>query len=57
MGMNISLMEINKLLPELVMRFDFEFEDPAREWTVYNDWFVKQENIKVKVKTRKTKAT
>ena len=49
-------MEINKLLPEVVMRFDFEFEDPEREWTVHDDWFVKQEDIKVKVKRRKDDA-
>ena len=47
-------MEINKLLPEVVMRFDFEFEDSEREWTVHNDWFVKQECIKVRVRKRKT---
>lgn len=47
-------MEINKLLPELVMRFDFEFEHPEREWTVYNDWFMKQEDVKVRVRKRKT---
>ena len=56
MGKNISLMEINKLLPELVMRFDFEFEDPKREWTVHNDWFTKQEDIKVRVRKRETKS-
>ena len=56
MGKNISLMEINKLLPELVMRFDFDFEDPEREWTVHNDWFTKQEDIKVRVRKRKTKS-
>ena len=49
-------MEINKLLPEVVMRFDFEFEDPEREWTVHNDWFVKQKSIKIKVRRRKMDA-
>ncbi|MCJ1389798.1 hypothetical protein MMC18_002655 [Xylographa bjoerkii] len=54
MGKHIALMEVSRLVPELAMRFDFEFEDPAREWTVYNDWFMKQEGIRVRVKTRKT---
>ena len=49
-------MEINKPLPEVVMRFDFEFEDSTRKWTVHNDWSVKQVNIKVKVKRRKMEA-
>ena len=46
-------MEINKLIPELVMRYDFEFEDPKREWTVYNDWFVRQQDVKMRVRMRK----
>ena len=49
-------MEINKLLPELVMRFDLEFEGPGREWTVYNDWFMKHEGVKVMVRERKTES-
>lgn len=56
MGKNTSLMEINKLLTELVMRFDFVVGDPGREWTVHNDWFVKQEDIKVRVRKRETES-
>ena len=56
MGKNTSLMEINKLLPGLVMRFDFVFGDPGREWTVHDDWFVKQEDSKVRVRKRETES-
>lgn len=57
MGKNIALMEVNKLLPEVVMRFDLEFEEPEREWTVHNDWFVRQQNIKARVRSRKTESS
>lgn len=57
MGKNIALMKVNKLLPEVVMRFDLEFEEPEREWTVHNDWFVRQQNIKARVGSRKTESS
>ena len=50
-------MEIKKLIPELVMRFEIEFEVPEREWTVHNDWFVRQEDIKVRVRKRKMESS
>ena len=46
-------MEMNKLIPELVLRFDIEMAEMDAEWTVYNDWFVKQEGFEVKVSKRK----
>ena len=52
LGKNISLMEMSKLIPELVLRFDIEMADKDAEWTVYNDWFVKQEGFRVKVAER-----
>lgn len=52
LGKNISLMEMNKLIPELVLRFDVEMAEKDAEWTVYNDWFVKQEGFRVKVSKR-----
>ncbi|CAG8901745.1 unnamed protein product [Penicillium egyptiacum] len=46
-GRNISLLEMTKLLPQLVRRFDFV---PAgdSQWTTSSGWFVKP-NIQVKV--------
>ena len=52
MGKNISLMEMNKLIAELMLRFDIEMAEKDAEWTVYNDWFVKQEGFRVKVSKR-----
>ena len=45
-------MEMNKLIPELVLRFDIEMAEKDAEWTVYNDWFVKQEGFHVKISKR-----
>ena len=45
-------MEMSKLIPELVLRFDIEMADKDAEWTVYNDWFVKQEGFLIKVSKR-----
>lgn len=52
LGKNISLMEMNKLIPELVLRFDIDMAEKDAEWTVYNDWFVKQEGFRVKIGKR-----
>lgn len=45
-------MEIHKLIPLLVLNFDFAFANPDHDWTVHNDWFVKQENFQVSVSRR-----
>ncbi|KAK5064352.1 hypothetical protein LTR84_000185 [Exophiala bonariae] len=50
-GKNISFLEISKLLPELVQRFDLEQVEP-QEMKNINRWFVKQKNFKVRFKAR-----
>ena len=50
-------MEINKLVAELVMRFDFEYADPDRDWDVVADWLVVPSNLQVKVKKRTSDET
>lgn len=40
-GKNISLMEISKLIPQLVRTFNFELANPEAELQVENIWFVK----------------
>lgn len=55
-GKNISLLEISKLVPELVQRFDFELthglerDDQEMQWM--NRWFVKPVSFPVKIKLR-----
>ena len=56
-GKNISLLEMSKLIPQLVRRFDFELDKSliGREWTTLNRWFVKQQDFKGKVFLRRQK--
>jgi hypothetical protein len=52
MGENISLMEMPKVVPALVMDFDVEIEGT---WTTRNRWFVGQE-FRSKVLERRNRA-
>lgn len=52
-GRNISLLEMNKVVPELLRRYDFKMADPQVErLDSLNRWFVKQHNLKVRVSKR-----
>jgi len=44
-GKNISLLEIYKVVPSLLRRFEIKFKDPSQEWGLINAWFVKQRNF------------
>ncbi|KAI1496679.1 cytochrome P450 [Biscogniauxia marginata] len=44
-GKNISLLEIYKVVPSLLRRFEIRFKDPSQEWKLVNAWFVKQQNF------------
>lgn len=47
-GKNISILEMTKLIPHLVRRYDFEL---LRDELKYkNRWFVKQEDVMVRLK-------
>ena len=48
-GKNISLLEISKVIPELVRHFEFELETPNLDLQHDNKWFVKQTNFRCKV--------
>ncbi|KIV98824.1 uncharacterized protein PV09_09396 [Verruconis gallopava] len=39
-GKNISLLEIYKLVPSLLRRFDIELAEPDQEWSTFNAWFL-----------------
>jgi len=56
-GKNISLLEMYKLVPTLLRRFEIALVDPEREWTLINCWFVRQENFQVQFKAREETAT
>lgn len=44
-GKNISLLEIYKVVPSLLRRFEIGFLDEKLEWELVNAWFVKQKNF------------
>jgi cytochrome P450 len=44
-GRNISMMEIVKLIPELMRKYDFRLVNPDREWEILGHWFTKQSGI------------
>lgn len=51
-GRHISYLEMSKLIPLLIMNFDFELQDREKDWKTTNYWFVKQNNFDVTVRPR-----
>ncbi|KAB5543017.1 cytochrome P450-like protein [Coniochaeta sp. 2T2.1] len=51
-GKNISLLEVYKLVPSMLRRFEIQFKDPRQEWELVNSWFVKQKNFTTVFKMR-----
>lgn len=53
-GKNISMLEMSKLVPELVHNFDFELGDDLKgsDWATVNHWFVIPNSLNVRVKRR-----
>lgn len=56
-GKNISLLEMSKLVPQLVRNFNFELNEDLQKGGLksLNRWFVKQQNFRGKVFTREGK--
>ncbi|KAF3763900.1 hypothetical protein M406DRAFT_51514 [Cryphonectria parasitica EP155] len=52
LGKNVSLLEISKLVPQLLRQFDFELSYPEREWELYDYWFVAQKGLICRVSRR-----
>ncbi|OCL14764.1 putative cytochrome P450 pisatin demethylase [Glonium stellatum] len=44
-GKNISLMEMTKIIPQLLREFEVTLTYPDREWKTKNSWFVQQEGL------------
>lgn len=51
-GKNISIAEIHKLVPEVLMHFKMEMWQPEATWKTRNLWFCKQTNIVVRLARR-----
>lgn len=56
-GKNISLLEVYKLVPSFLRRFEVELERPDREWKTHNAWFVRQLEFNTRFKLRLGHAT
>ena len=54
LGRNISMLEMSKLVPQVLRRFDFELSHPEKEWTLHDYWFVRQTGLICRVKRRHT---
>ena len=52
LGRNIAMLELTKLVPALVLRYDMRLSDPEKEWKVINAWAVRQEGLDVVLKRR-----
>jgi cytochrome P450 len=52
-GKNISLMEMQKLVPQLMRYFEFFLVDQEREWVTLNRWFNTQKGLDVNMRVRR----
>ncbi|TGJ88188.1 hypothetical protein E0Z10_g595 [Xylaria hypoxylon] len=41
-----ALLEMYKVVPSLLRRFEIRFKDASQEWKTVNAWFIKQQNFK-----------
>jgi cytochrome P450 len=53
LGRNIAMLEMSKLVPAMVMRYEMRLKEPQKEWTVINAWAVRQEGLDVVLTRRK----
>ncbi|EMC97728.1 hypothetical protein BAUCODRAFT_33451 [Baudoinia panamericana UAMH 10762] len=52
LGRHIAMLELTKLVPALVMRYDMRLAEPDKDWRVHNSWAVRQEGLNVILKRR-----
>jgi hypothetical protein len=52
LGKNISLLEMAKLVPQILRRFRIELVEPEKEWHLEGYWFVKQSGLMCKITRR-----
>ncbi|KAH6997470.1 cytochrome P450 [Ilyonectria destructans] len=51
-GRHIAVMEMAKIIPELLRTFEISLADPGAEWKTKNIWFVQQEGLICNLKRR-----
>jgi len=52
LGKNVSLMEMNKLVPQMLRRYELKLST-EKPWTIENYWFAKQLGLYCKISKRK----
>lgn len=52
LGRNLSLMEIYKVVPSLIARFEIELVDPNEKWWTSSRWFYRTQGVVCKLKKR-----
>ena len=46
------MLELTKLVPALLMRYDMRLAEPEKEWRIVNSWVVRQEGLDVVMSRR-----
>jgi cytochrome P450 len=52
LGRNIAMLELTKLTPALLMRYEMSLKEPEKEWRIINSWVVRQEGLDVLLRKR-----
>lgn len=51
-GRHIAQLEVYKLVATLLLRFNFELVDNAKQWTIKNGWFFRVRELDVRISRR-----
>ena len=47
LGRHIAMLELSKLVPAILMRYEMRLAEPEKEWKIINSWVVRQEGLNV----------
>jgi hypothetical protein len=50
---NISLMEMSKVVPQLLREYKLTLANPDKPWKIQNMWFVQQSDLEVLLECRR----
>jgi cytochrome P450 len=53
LGRNIAMLELTKLVPAVLLRYEMKLAYPESEWKLWNSWLVRQEGVEVLVLRRR----
>lgn len=51
-GKNISILEMSKIIPQLMREYTITMAEPNQEWKTENYWFVKQTGLECRILRR-----